>query len=130
MNMMLVASGLLGFTGVGLGAFGAHGLKNKVSDDRLAAWHTAVNYQLLHAVGLLGATLALKAPGLVAAIGKRSIGRLQWATKLWLTGTLMFSGSIYGLVLSEGKYKFLGPVTPLGGTAMMAGWLMVIAAAL
>lgn len=124
---MLIAAGLLGFTGVGLGAFGAHALRNRVTDDRLAAWQTAVHYQLLHAVGLLGVTLGLKS---LQAGSSKLVSRCKLASKLWLAGTLLFSGSIYALVLSEGKYKFLGPVTPIGGTLMMGGWLAVIAAAL
>mmetsp|Transcript_43297 Transcript_43297/g.50124 ORF Transcript_43297/g.50124 Transcript_43297/m.50124 type:complete len:127 (+) Transcript_43297:49-429(+) len=126
--MMLAAAGLIGFTGVGLGAFGAHGLRNRVSEDRLAAWQTGVHYQLLHAVALLSTSLALKS-GAVKA-GTKLATRMQLASKLWLAGTLLFSGSIYGLVLSEGQWKFLGPVTPIGGTVMMGGWLAVVAAAL
>ena len=105
---LLLAAGLLGFTGVALGAFGAHGLKDLLeSAGRLETWKTAVFYQLLHAVALLA--LAGWADPVARKIG--------WC---WIAGVLLFSGSLYGLAL--GGPKILGPITPLGGVAFLVGW--------
>lgn len=112
-SITLAAAGL-GFLGVALGAFGAHGLK-----DALAAhggtetWKTAVLYQLVHAVALLALA------GWRDAHGGPS-GRVAW---LWVAGTVLFSGSLYWLAL--GGPRFLGPVTPLGGVAFLAGWALL-----
>ena len=84
-----------------------------------ALWQTAVSYQLIHAVALL------------ALAGWRREGpagrRRQTAGMCWIVGVLLFSGSLYGLAL--GGPRALGPVTPLGGLALLAGWALVIAAA-
>lgn len=125
---MLAACGLLGFSGVGLGALGAHALRDRLNPDKLRAWNTAVQYQLLHTVCIFSVALATKSPAMQAALGKAAVSRLKLASHLWLAGLLMFSGSIYGLVLTE--IKILGPITPIGGLAMMAGWLAVAAAAI
>ena len=112
---LLFAAGLLGLTGVALGAFGAHGLRDMLEPaGRLETWKTAVFYQLLHAVALL----ALSGWSDPAA---RKIG---WC---WIIGALFFSGSLYGLAL--GGPKILGPITPLGGVAFLAGWAGVAASA-
>ena len=112
---LLFAAGVLGLTGVALGAFGAHGLRGMLEPaGRLETWKTAVFYQLLHAVALL----ALSGWSDPAA---RKIG---WC---WIIGALFFSGSLYGLAL--GGPKILGPITPLGGVAFLAGWAGVAASA-
>ena len=112
---LLLAAGLLGFTGVALGAFGAHGLRDMLeSAGRLETWKTAVLYQLIHAVALL----ALSGWSDPAA---RKIG---WC---WITGVLLFSGSLYGLAL--GGPKFLGPITPIGGVSFLIGWGWLAASA-
>ncbi|KAL0937453.1 uncharacterized protein CTRU02_207184 [Colletotrichum truncatum] len=96
---------VFGAAAVGLGAFGAHGLKNRISDPaKIASWSTAAHYQLAHSVVLLIARQNPIASGLFTA------------------GMTMFSGSIYALILNP-DLKFLGPVTPLGGLALIAGWL-------
>ncbi len=107
----LVLAALFGFSGVALGAFAAHGLKNRLSVDYLAIFQTAVHYQLIHALALFGvALLALQLPSRL----------LAWAGGLFILGTVLFSGSLYLLTLTGvGK---LGIVTPLGGTAFLAGW--------
>ena len=98
---------ILGFTGVALGAFGAHGLKDVISANRTAAiWQTAVLYQLVHAVASLWA--AERRP-LVA-----------W---LWSAGVVLFSGSLYVLALTN--IKWLGAITPVGGILFLAGWAML-----
>ncbi|TDZ20997.1 UPF0382 membrane protein [Colletotrichum orbiculare MAFF 240422] len=98
---------IFGATAVGLGAFGAHGLKNRISDPaKIASWSTAAHYQLVHAVALLIARQNPVASGLFTA------------------GMAMFSGSIYALILNP-DLKFLGPVTPVGGLSLIAGWLVL-----
>jgi len=108
--LMLVA--FFGFTGVALGAFAAHGLKNRLSADYLAIFHTGVTYQLVHALALFGvALLAVHLPG-------RLVG---WAGYLFVLGIVLFSGSLYLLTLT-GISK-LGMITPIGGLCFLAGWV-------
>jgi uncharacterized membrane protein YgdD (TMEM256/DUF423 family) len=115
----LQAAGLFGVTGVALGAFGAHALHSFLATQgTLGTWETAVHYQLLHAVALLGAAAWLR-------LGE---GRaMAWAVRAWSAGIMLFSGSLYLLAL--GGPRWLGPVTPLGGLGLVAGWLCVAAAA-
>lgn len=106
---LLIAAGLLGFTGVALGAFGAHGLKETLEvSGQLKNWEKAVFYQLIHAVALV-ALSGRSAP---------SAGRIGWC---WIAGVGCFSGSLYWIALG-GPVKFLWPVTPLGGLALLTGW--------
>ena len=105
--------------GVGLGAFGAHALRAMVDASALAIWHTAVLYQLLHGLGLL----------LIAALSTQL--HPAWQSRsaiLMLIGVLIFSGSLYILVLSG--VKWLGAITPIGGVAMIVAWLLLAVAAL
>ena len=105
--------------GVGTGAFGAHGLKAHVTADMLAVWQTAVLYQLVHALGLLG----------TAALRPQLHPRLSTAAALFLlAGILIFSGSLYALVLSG--IRGIGAITPIGGVCFMIGWLLLALAAL
>jgi uncharacterized membrane protein YgdD (TMEM256/DUF423 family) len=111
---IVAAAGLLGFSGVALGAFGAHALKaTLLANGTLATWQTAVLYQLVHAVALL-ALAGILAPA-------RSAQRIA---SCWIGGVLLFSGSLYGLAL--GGPKWLGPVTPLGGLGFLVGWLLLM----
>jgi uncharacterized membrane protein YgdD (TMEM256/DUF423 family) len=110
---IVASAGLLGFTGVALGAFGAHALKTTLTaQGTLPIWQTAVQYQLIHAVALLA--LAGRADEATSA---------RWIARSWLAGVVLFSGSLYGLAL--GGPSFLGPITPLGGLAFLTGWLLV-----
>ena len=120
---ILLAAGLLGATGVAFGAFGALALRDFLLERGMTvAWDTAARYQLLHAVALFVAAAWLRsASGTVSR-------RLSWAATCWCVGTVLFSGSLYGL--AAGGPHWLGPVTPLGGLALMAGWLCGVAAAL
>lgn len=103
---------LLGFTGVAAGAFGAHALKaTLVAREMTTAWDKAVLYQLVHAVVLLVVNLQPASRGLRAA---------AWC---WIAGVIFFSGSLYGLAL--GGPRILGPITPLGGLALLAGWAVI-----
>jgi len=112
-HWITLVAGLLGFSGVGLGAFGAHALKETLAAaGTLSLWQTAVLYQLIHAVALL-------ALGAWPAAGNL----VPWIARSWIAGVLLFSGPLYGLAL--GGPKILGPVTPLGGLALLAGWLLV-----
>ncbi|KAK8246313.1 hypothetical protein IWZ00DRAFT_494598 [Phyllosticta capitalensis] len=105
---------LSGATSVMLGAFGAHGLKNRISDPaKLQSWSTAAHYQLIHSTALLLATYA-------APTNKIAMG-------LFGAGMAMFSGSIYLLVLWPEKFRKLGPVTPIGGVCLIAGWVALAA---
>lgn len=107
---LLIAAGLLGFTGVVLGAFGAHRLKATLEPaGQLENWKTAVFYQLVHAVALLA----------LANWPNQAIKRIG---ACWVGGVVLFSGSLYCLALG-GPIKFLWPITPLGGLALLAGWL-------
>jgi len=93
------------------GAFGAHGLRAHVGPEQLASWKTAVDYHLFHALALLGLALFQSATG-------RSV---QVPAALFAVGVVLFSGSIYLLVLTP--WRWLGPVTPLGGLCLIGAWL-------
>lgn len=118
-----LAAGLFGATGVGLGALGAHALAPFLAERGMAhAWDTATRYHEIHAVALLAAAVWQSQARGVAA------HRAGWAARCWSAGIVLFSGSLYGL--AAGGPRWLGPITPLGGVALMAGWLFVVAAAL
>jgi uncharacterized membrane protein YgdD (TMEM256/DUF423 family) len=96
---------------VAAGAFGAHGLRGRLSPELLAIFDTAARYQMYHAVALVA----------VAAIASRGHGRgADAAGWLFVAGTVLFSGSLYLLAL--GGPRWLGAVTPLGGLCFIAGW--------
>lgn len=116
---MKIIAGVLGFTGVGLGAFGAHALKAVLIErGMLDVWRTAVQYQMIHALGVL-----------VLAVFGGAVGRwVSVAVWAWSAGVLLFSGSLYWLAL--GGPRWLGPVTPLGGVAFLLGWAAVVCAGL
>ena len=111
-RVLLLLAALFGFTGVGLGAFAAHGLKGQLSAEYLAVFQTGVHYQMLHALALLG----------LAALWQRLGGRLLTAAGVcFCVGILLFSGSLYALTLTG--ISALGMVTPFGGLAFLVGWL-------
>ena len=119
-NILLaqVLGALLGFLGVLFGAFGAHYLKGKLTESLLQAFETGVRYQLLHAVLLLVLSFNL---AFTSALD-------SYIVHAFALGIFLFSFSIYGLVLSEGfgkKWRFLGPVTPLGGLLLLVGWALL-----
>ncbi|BBP62112.1 DUF423 domain-containing protein [Pseudomonas sp. St316] len=112
LRSFLMLAAFFGFTGVALGAFAAHALKNRLSADYLAIFHTGVTYQLVHTLALLGvALLATHIPGRI----------VTWAGISFVVGILLFSGSLYLLTLT-GVSK-LGIITPFGGVAFLIGWL-------
>lgn len=102
---------------VALGAFGAHGLKKRVAEELLTTWNTAVLYHLVHALGLIFI-------GILIYIFPAA-RQIQTAGWLLMCGLVLFSGSLYLLVLSG--VKPLGMITPLGGVAFLLGWLLLAA---
>jgi len=115
MKIFVVLGSLSAFAGVALGAFGAHGLKNRVAPEMLVVWQTGVQYHLVHALGLL--LIGILCHLMPEAATVRTAG---WAI---LVGTVLFSGSLYLLVLTG--IKPLGMVTPFGGIAFLLGWLLL-----
>ncbi len=114
MKVFFAVGSVLAGLGVIAGAFGTHALEGSLSQDSLESFRVAVRYQLLHAIALL----------LVAWAGTEWPGSLSWiAGGLFITGILLFSGSIYILVLSE--QTWVGPITPIGGLALIAGWFLL-----
>jgi uncharacterized membrane protein YgdD (TMEM256/DUF423 family) len=101
--------------GVAAGAFGAHGLRSRLSPELLGIFETAARYQMYHALGLLAVAWAVSQWG--GAL-------LRWAGWLFLAGTVLFSGSLYTLALTG--IGWLGAITPLGGLAFLAGWLCLV----
>ncbi|MFL9923203.1 DUF423 domain-containing protein [Herbaspirillum lusitanum] len=102
------------FIAVAAGAFGAHGLKKMLSEEMLSVWHTAVTYQVMHALGMIAVALLMPKFGGAA---------LNWAGNLMLIGIVIFSGSLYVLALTG--TRILGAITPIGGAAFLAAWLLV-----
>jgi uncharacterized membrane protein YgdD (TMEM256/DUF423 family) len=114
---------ILGATGVGLGAAGAHGLKSMLEKKGMqASWNTAITYQLFHAAAILGVSALCKAYDIDKSDPPPNVVR---AGQLISAGTVMFSGSIYLLCFGIGPKKIVGPTTPLGGLLMIAGWSML-----
>ncbi|MGY6274032.1 DUF423 domain-containing protein [Methylomonas sp. MgM2] len=107
----LLIAAMAGFTGVAMGAFGAHGLKHVLTEHYLEVYKTAVNYQMWHALLL----------AVVAALPQQRL--LTWAGWLLITGIVLFSGSLY--ILAIGKIGWLGMVTPFGGLAFLAAWALL-----
>jgi uncharacterized membrane protein YgdD (TMEM256/DUF423 family) len=106
------------FLAVAAGAFGAHALRARVGADLLATFETAARYQMYHALALLAvAWLTTRTPA----------PQVVWAGWLFVLGTVVFSGSLYALVLLN--QRWLGAVTPLGGLAFLCGWLCLAWAA-
>lgn len=124
-GICLVLGALAGGTGVMFGAFGAHALRAQLGADAIQTWQTAVLYQLVHALALIGTGLWLR----IATDGGAAPDRLVLvAGAAFALGVLLFSGSLYALAL--GGPRWLGPVTPLGGLAFLVGWFVLAAAAL
>jgi uncharacterized membrane protein YgdD (TMEM256/DUF423 family) len=110
--------GLFGATGVAAGAYGAHALSQKLSPYLLNVFQTAVLYQLIHAVALLG---------IVALLSQAVVSKaLLISASLMVIGTILFSGSLYLLTLSSLR---VGLITPLGGFLLISAWIMLLIAA-
>ena len=122
-RLPLLAAALFGASGVVAGAFGAHALRPFLLErGTLDVWQTGVHYHLLHSAALLGAAAWLR--GEQGAVALR---RVAWAVWCWCAGIVLFAGSLY--LLAAGGPVWLGPVTPIGGVALVAGWLWIGAAA-
>jgi uncharacterized membrane protein YgdD (TMEM256/DUF423 family) len=117
----LLAGTIFGGLGVALGAFGAHGLQNMTSDEKLIhGFQTAVQYQVYHA-------LALLATGILFERFQDKL--VKWAGNCFITGIVLFSGSLYLLTLlkiqGSSMTKIAGPITPIGGVFFILGWLFL-----
>lgn len=111
----LIAGSLNAMLAVIMGAFGAHGLKARLDSDMLAVYQTGATYHMTHA-------LALLACGLLA-LHLRDSALLQWSGRLFLFGIAVFSGSLY--LLSITGVRWLGAITPIGGTAFILAWALM-----
>ncbi len=117
-RLLVIIGALILLTGVGAGAFGAHALKRVLSPDMLAVWQTAVLYQLIHGLGLLA----------IAALSARyNTTPMHFAGLFMLAGVLIFSGSLYTLVLTN--IRWLGAITPIGGACFILAWALLAWAA-
>src|SRR5262245_46304073 len=115
----LLAGAIAGLIAVGFGAFGAHGLRARLSPEMLAVFETGVRYHMYHALALLP----------VAALAGRMEGRAIIAAGwLFIAGIVLFSGSLYLLAVTG--VTILGAITPIGGVAFLAGWIALAVAAL
>ncbi|MDO9268558.1 MAG: DUF423 domain-containing protein [Methylobacter sp.] len=113
--VFLLLGALSALIGVGMGAFGAHGLKAVISPEMLTVYQTGVTYQMWHALGLIGvALLHQQMPGSKL---------LHWAGWLMFAGILLFSGSLYALALLN--HTWLGMITPFGGVCFLTAWLLI-----
>jgi uncharacterized membrane protein YgdD (TMEM256/DUF423 family) len=113
LDLALCLGAAAGATGVALGAFGAHALRQRLDPGMLEIYRTGVLYQVLHALVLLA----------VAALGQR-LGRPRLTTGLFAAGIVIFSGSLYILAISG--VRVWGAVTPFGGVALILGWLSMV----
>ncbi len=113
LNALMTFGALSAATSVVLGAFGAHALKGKLSISSQATFETAVHYQMTHSLGLLLVGVLMLVLGV----------KTPWLTAAWsfAVGIFLFSGSLYGLALLG--WRWLGPVTPVGGALFIVGWL-------
>lgn len=117
--MATIFGAIFGGLAVLFGAFGAHALKKRFTEDQLASFETGVRYQFYHAIVLL--VLGQSFP-LTSGIG-------EWMVWCFIIGIFLFSFSIYGLCISSSfgkKLKILGPVTPLGGLFLLTGWVLML----
>ena len=118
-KVFIILGSLNAFLAVALGAFGAHGLQNKLTEQMLATYETGVKYHMMHALGLI----------LIGIISRYTSGSvlINWSGWLICAGIVLFSGSLY--VLSISGIRWLGAITPLGGLCFLAGWLLLAIAA-
>ncbi|OEK09070.1 hypothetical protein A8C32_14380 [Flavivirga aquatica] len=115
-QIIITTAAVFGMLSVIFGAFGAHAFKKILSKEQLKSFETGVKYQMYHAITLL--ILGFNLKNITPAV--------YWCFTL---GILLFSFSIYGLVLSDAKEKklrFLGPITPIGGLFLVIGWFLLI----
>ena len=132
-RVLLIGSGLLGASAVGLGAFGAHGLEALIASapdltQRLGWWHTAVAYHLPHA-GMLAVCAALYPAPCSASCptppNSNTRGRLWLSAGGFVLGVVLFCGTLYAMAL--GAPRWFGAITPIGGLSLIVGWLALAA---
>ena len=115
-QVFIITASIFGALAIVFGAFGAHFLQKKLTENQLKSFETGVKYQMYHTIVLL-------------VLGTN---HLYTTTALYICftfGIILFSFSIYGLVLSdskEKKIKILGPITPIGGLFLLAGWIIIL----
>lgn len=115
MSTYIKAGAIAALLAVAIGAFGAHVLEDRLTAYEMDVYRTGVQYHMFHAVGIL----------LIAALADKLPykSRALWACRLLLIGIVLFSGSLYALALSG--VGALGAITPIGGVAFLAGWLLL-----
>ncbi|MDT9719378.1 DUF423 domain-containing protein [Paenibacillus sp. ClWae2A] len=120
MQTLIILGSIMMFLAVALGAFGAHALKRKLSADMIKIYETGVQYHLIHGLGII----------LIGLLADRleSSSLVLLAGWLMFAGIILFSGSLYALSVTG--VRKLGAITPLGGVAFLAGWVMIMIAAL
>ncbi len=119
MKAFIITGAINAFLAVALGAFGAHGLKDKLDAHYLDIWKTGVTYQMFHAIGILMIGI------LLSKAAQSSL--FTWSGWLMLAGIIFFSGSLY--LLSLTKIGLLGAITPIGGVCFLAAWILMAAGA-
>ncbi|GGE28896.1 UPF0382 membrane protein YwdK [Pullulanibacillus camelliae] len=116
-KLFTILGSINAFLAIGIGAFGAHGLKGKLTQHYLDIYNTGVQYHMMHALGLI----------LVGILAEKvSSSLIGWAGWIMFIGIILFSGSLY--VLSISGVDKLGAITPIGGVAFLASWVLVIIA--
>ncbi|NRD77237.1 DUF423 domain-containing protein [Bacillus sp. BRMEA1] len=120
MKFFVVIGAINAFLAVALGAFGAHGLKDRLEPYYLDIWKTGVTYQMFHAIGIVVVGL------LLSRVAGSAL--FTWSGWLMLTGIIFFSGSLYILCLT--KISILGAITPIGGVCFLAAWILIVVGAI
>jgi uncharacterized membrane protein YgdD (TMEM256/DUF423 family) len=121
-KFFLQLAALLGAASVALGAFAAHGLKKLIAAESLQVFETGVRYQFYHVFALLAA-------GMLYSQFNQNL--LKWSGRMFIAGILLFSGSLYCLAFfadTDTSLKWMGAITPFGGMAFIAGWLLLFTA--
>lgn len=119
MKIILSIAAFSAMLSVVLGAFAAHGLKSKLSENLLSTFQTGVQYQMYHSLALIL---------LVILYRQMPQSLLIYSSGFMVAGIILFSGSLYMLALTQ--IKWFGPVTPLGGVCFIIGWALLIVATL
>ena len=112
----MITGAVLAAIAVGMGAFGAHGLRTQLSTEMMTVYKTATDYHMYHALGLL-------LVGIMAKLFPAST-MLTWAGIMMIAGILLFSGSLY--ILSISGIRWLGAITPFGGMAFILAWIFLV----
>lgn len=117
--IFIAIAAMIAALSVGLGAFAAHGLQQHLAPSSIEVFKTAVHYQFIHALALFGLGILLAV--LSQQGGQLIPSALTVAGIAWLIGIVLFSGSLYGLSIAQ--WRWLGPVTPIGGLSFIIGWV-------